>query len=180
METTDFEEKTTSTIDEKPVEEQAAKIEPVVITVKIKPTAADRRYKLHLLSDALVIAPRKDRKFANNVISVITNSTKIERRTDLEEKKQSMPTQIYDVDELRLEIECKPQNSDKHNYTQPRMITVINRKSKKIVDRITKPYLVGRVNSILINTYDKIVHSQKALESARATIQKLSEYQAQK
>ena len=163
-------------IDVTPITEQTTPVKPVAKQPKFKPVTSDRRYKFHIFSDAFVIAPRKDRQFADDVVCIITNITKIERRPELEEKKSPMLTQIYDIDEIRLEVEYKPLNG----YSQPRMITVINRKTKKIVDRITKPYLVNRVNSILMETYDKIMESMRKLETARAAIQKLSEYQAQK
>ena len=61
-----------------------------VVTVKIKPTWADVRYDFYCITDALIIAPNADRKFAKELISVIKNTTKIERRHDLETKKTSM------------------------------------------------------------------------------------------
>lgn len=165
MESTNFNEKRTETEIK----------DPITLTVPApKRTLADIRYGMHIFGDAMVIAPRKDRKFANDVISVIKNSNKIERREDLE-KKQVIKTFIYDVDDLRLEVECKRDNGDECNYCHARMITVIHRKSKQIIDRITKPFLVARVDSTIINKKDQIHKSKKTLESARQMFQKMSE-----
>ncbi len=165
-------------VPENPQTEQTTNVETVVMTVKIKPTLADMRHDLHTLTDALVIAPRADRKLTKDVISVIKNTTKIERRRDLEAKKTSMPTQIYDIEDLRLEIECKPDNSNRYHYEHPRIITVINRKTKKIMDRVTKPFLVLRIASTVYEKEAQIEKSKKILEAANKSFQDI--YEAQK
>lgn len=169
---------------ENPVEEVATEEvvnkEPTVLTLTIKPTLADIRQNFHAITDALVIAPRADRKLAKDVIHVIKNTTKIERRLDLETKKTSMPTQIYDIDDLRLEIECKPDNGNKCHFAHPRIITVINRKTKKILDRVTKPFLVARIASAVYGKEEQIKKSSEALEASRKIFQDMSDKQKQK
>ena len=167
-------------VPEMPETEQATDVKKMDITLKLKPTWADMRQNLHTATDALVIAPRKDRKLAKDVISVIKNTTKIDRRRDLEAKKTSMPTQIYDVGGVRLEIECKLDNDDHYHFEHPRIITVINRKTKKIIDRVTKPFLVSRIASTVYEKEKQLEQSKKALEAAHKTLQVVCENQNQK
>lgn len=162
-----------------PVNEQIVTEQPVKITFTPRFTAADKRYNFYVLTDALIIAPAKDRKFANKVIAVINNTTKITHRKDLESKKRAMPTDIYDVDDFRLEIENKQDPENKHNYAQPRIVTVIDRKSGKIIERITKPFLVSRVTSALFKREDVLAKSQETLASAKETFKKITDAQQQ-
>ncbi len=148
-------------------------------TVTLPTTATDRRFKFYTLTDALIIAPRTDRKLANKIITVIKNTTKIARRTDLEAKKRTIPTTIYDVDDFRLEIENKPDFEHKANYQHPRIVTVIDRKSGKIIDRVTKPFLVARVSSTLFNRDDELTKSKETLTSAKETFKKMIDFQIQ-
>lgn len=165
---------------EEMVAEPVADKEPTVLTVTIKPTLADIRQDFHAITDALIIAPRADRKLAKDVIHVIKNTSKIERRRDLETKKTSMPTQIYDIDDLRLEIECKLDSDNKCHFDHPRIITVINRKTKKILDRVTKPFLVARIASAVYGKEEQIKKSSEALEASRKIFQNMSDKQKQK
>lgn len=152
---------------------------PVKITITPRFTAADKRYNFYVLTDALIIAPAKDRKFANKVIAVINNTTKITRRRDFESKKRAMPTDIYDVDDFRLEIENQQNLEHKQNYAHPRIVTVIDRKSGKIIDRVTKPFLVSRVTSALFEREDKLAKSQETLASAKKVFKKITDAQNQ-
>jgi hypothetical protein len=154
--------------------------EPMVLNITIKPTWADVRYDLHALSDALIVAPKADRKFANDIIKIIKNTIKISRPKNATIKKNGFNVTVYDVDELRLEIENKLDNDEHRNYLHPRIITVINRKTGKIVDRITKPFLVAKVFLVLTKTHDKIIESKKTLDSVQGAIKKISERQTQK
>ena len=176
MESTDFEKKVTAT----QVKEQPAYTEPVIAKYKIKPTVADIRYDLHALSDALIIAPRKDRKFANDVIKVIKNTIKISQPKNAHIKKNGFDITVYNVDELRLEIENKAENGEKREYPHPRMITVFNRKTGMVIDRITKPFLVAKVFLTLVIAQERIIKSKETLESVQGTLKKMSERQNQK
>ena len=154
--------------------------EPMVLNITIKPTWADVRYDLHALSDALIVAPKADRKFANDIIKIIKNTIKISQPKNATIQKNGFNVTVYDVDELRLEIENKLDNGEHRNYLHPRIITVINRKTGKIVDRITKPFLVAKVFLVLTKTHDKIIESKKTLDSVQGAIKKISERQTQK
>lgn len=170
-------------VPEKPAEQPATETvktaQPTKITVKIPLSAADIRYNFYTLTDALIIAPGKERKFAKKIISVIKNTTKIARRRDLEAKKRAMPTDIYDVDDFRLEIENVQDLKGQHNYKQPRIVTVIDRKSGKIIDRITKPFLVARVTMALFDCEDKLEKSEETLASAKEEFQKIIDKKTQ-
>ena len=158
---------------------KATDTNPMVIKVKIKPTWADIRYNLYTISDALVIAPAKDRKFANDIISVIKCAAKATRRTDLEAKKQTVPAVIYEVDEFKLEIENKQNYANESHYQQPQIVTVIDRKTGKIIDRITKPFLVARVVSAILKKEDDLIKSQKKLEALSKSLRQMVEFQIQ-